>query len=289
MKCPPVIILGMHRSGTAMVTQLLETAGLFVGDKLEGNLEAVFFLELNDWMLRQAHASWDNPHRFIFVDDGFRREMVKVMRHHLRGRKRRIFLGKKRFSEYKDIRDLDVRWGWKDPRNTFTLVIWKEIFPESKVVHVYRNPIDVAESLRQRELARPPFKKWMTSLNIKELLLKDIGYYADGSYFLKNLNEGMRLWKTYVERALRLSGEGLEVLHVKYEDILEAPKTKLLEILDFTGLEVDEDALSAATEKIDSTRRYAFLKSNELLECHQAIRNWEIMKTLGYSEIGLSV
>jgi hypothetical protein len=44
MKHFPVIILGMHRSGTTMVTKLLEEVGLFVGDRLDENHEAVLFL-----------------------------------------------------------------------------------------------------------------------------------------------------------------------------------------------------------------------------------------------------
>ena len=30
---PPVIIVGMHRSGTTMLSQLLERLGLFTGEK----------------------------------------------------------------------------------------------------------------------------------------------------------------------------------------------------------------------------------------------------------------
>lgn len=42
----PIIILGMHRSGTTMITQLLENLGLFVGTEKEVNHEALFFGKL---------------------------------------------------------------------------------------------------------------------------------------------------------------------------------------------------------------------------------------------------
>ena len=47
---PPVIIIGMSRSGTNMLTRMLDSLGLFCGSALTGNHEAVFFRELNDWL-----------------------------------------------------------------------------------------------------------------------------------------------------------------------------------------------------------------------------------------------
>lgn len=43
MPVPPIIIVGMHRSGTTMITKMLENLGLFVGDQKEINNEALFF------------------------------------------------------------------------------------------------------------------------------------------------------------------------------------------------------------------------------------------------------
>ena len=41
-------------------------------------------------------------------------------------------------------------WGWKDPRNTFTLDRWMDLFPKARIVHVIRNGMDVALSLNMR-------------------------------------------------------------------------------------------------------------------------------------------
>jgi hypothetical protein len=43
----PVIILGMHRSGTSMVSELLDQLGLFVGRELQDDHESTYFLDLN--------------------------------------------------------------------------------------------------------------------------------------------------------------------------------------------------------------------------------------------------
>ena len=58
---PPVILLGMHRSGTSLVARLLDDLGLFQGSDLQEDHESVYFLEVNDLLMRRVGASWDNP------------------------------------------------------------------------------------------------------------------------------------------------------------------------------------------------------------------------------------
>src|SRR5450755_898226 len=61
---PPVIILGMHRSGTSMVSELLDQLGLFVGRELQDDHESTFFLDLNEQMMNRVSATWDHPSPF---------------------------------------------------------------------------------------------------------------------------------------------------------------------------------------------------------------------------------
>lgn len=39
----PILIIGMHRSGTSMITRKLESLGLFLGNEKDENDEAFFF------------------------------------------------------------------------------------------------------------------------------------------------------------------------------------------------------------------------------------------------------
>lgn len=57
----PVLVIGMHRSGTTMLTQMLEGLGLFVGQKTDNYDEAHFFAVLNRWLFRQSGATWQTP------------------------------------------------------------------------------------------------------------------------------------------------------------------------------------------------------------------------------------
>ena len=282
---PPVIIMGMHRSGTTMLSQLLERLGLFTGEKKDDDYEALFFYKLNEWLLNQANASWDNPHNFSFISDIFKKRVIGVMGLHLRGFRRWEYLGFKRFLQYKDIRNLDFPWGWKDPRNTFTIDLWKEIFPDARILHIYRNPIDVAESLRKREVdAQGSFKSdWRKS--VKEcLLIGKVGY--QGSLRLQNIYEGIQLWEEYTDKAFSLNREFKEnILHIRYETFLENPETTLQHILEFIDMQVDKSSILAAAQMVKSDRKFAFIKDKGLIEIYQQIKERDIMKKLNYHNI----
>lgn len=54
----PIIIVGMHRSGTGLLVRLLERCGVFMGDKQTRNGESKFFQTLNRQMLDSFGCSW---------------------------------------------------------------------------------------------------------------------------------------------------------------------------------------------------------------------------------------
>ena len=61
---PPIMLAGMHRSGTSMVTDILHKLGLTVGRKLDSNHESLFFQRINIWMMSLLGSSWDSPKGF---------------------------------------------------------------------------------------------------------------------------------------------------------------------------------------------------------------------------------
>ena len=291
MKFAPVIIVGMHRSGTTMVTELLEKLGLFVGGKKEVNNEALFFIQMNTWLMREANASWDNPYNFLFINEFFRKNTRRVLEMHLKSRKSIDFLGSERFRRYRDIRNLDVPWGWKDPRNTFTMDIWHEIFPEARVLHVYRNPLDVAESLRVREAAKNAaiiehglrlrgFRLWKREATLK----RRVGY--QDSFMLTDIHENIRLWEAYTRKALSLDNLlGANIMHVKYEALLENFQEQFSSILDFVGFSSKLPDLALLAGHVRSDRKYAFTRDDNLVTIYNAMKQNPLMEMLGYDDI----
>jgi hypothetical protein len=284
MNRAPLIIIGMHRSGTTMLSKILESLGIFFGYKKEVNNEAIFFIKINDWIMKQFNASWDQPYNMNFLSNNQIDKISKVIQRPLRDIRAIEFLGFKRYLKYRDIRKLDISWGWKDPRNTFTIDIWLKIFPDAKILHIYRNPLDVAESLRKREFELDKTFKMDFSKRIKEYLLKGkVGYVSSAR--LRDIREGVYLWKQYVEKAFSTESKMDKLLHIKYEDLLTYPKKLLKEIFDFCELLYKEDDLNSLLNTLKVERRFAFLKNPQLIQVYNEIKDWDIVEKLGYSNI----
>ena len=92
MEQPPTIILGMHRSGTSILTRILEKLGLFVGCRKDENNEALFFLKFNDWILKQANATWDNPYNYKLSGEDFKNLMSNLAKKYIKSIKTPIHI-----------------------------------------------------------------------------------------------------------------------------------------------------------------------------------------------------
>ena len=283
---PPLIIVGMHRSGTTMLSQILERMGIFMGAKKEReNNEAFFFCRLNEWMFYQANASWDNPANFTRINSFMEENFIRVMKAHLRGLRRIEFLGAGRFLRHRDIRSLDIPWGWKDPKNTFTAGIWQEIFPEARVLHIYRNPLDVSESLRKREnRIRKEYRRTYRKA-VKENLLIGKTFYQYSPRVL-DISEGIRLWEEYVEKALSLDKNFRDrILHIRYESFLDEPASWLARISEFLDIPLSELQAKDISGMVRSEKKFAFAGQRELADIYRSIKNRDLLVRLGYDDI----
>ena len=130
-----------------MVSELLDQLGLFVGKELQDDHESTYFLDLNDIILSRVNAAWDHPLPLLdfFKSDEAVRMTAEALAADVSSRQIKKFLGKGSLEKF------DKPWGWKDPRTVFTLPLWLKMFPDSRLVYIVRNGIDVAKSLMVRE------------------------------------------------------------------------------------------------------------------------------------------
>lgn len=285
MNNTPIIILGMHRSGTSLLSRILEETGIFMGHKKDDNNEALFFLKFNDWILKQANATWDNPYNYTLADEEFKDLIVKIAKKHIKSLRRIEYSGFKKGLKYRRLEDIDFPWGWKDPRNSFTLDIWLKVFPSAKIVHIYRNPIDVANSLRNRVLKTRKKFKWSFKKEIKLFFTRGFLEYGDSIRVLY-LEEGVKLWKEYITRVLTLEKTlNLDFIHIKYEDFLEKPEFILKELYRKLGIEINDDKLEKIIKNINPNRKYAFINNENLIELYNSVKNDELIKKLGYGDL----
>jgi len=270
MTCSPVVVIGMHRSGTTMMSSLLEDLGLWMGRVKDDNNEARFFHNINQWLFSQAGARWDHPASFhSLVRTGeVRSVVVDYLRRYLLTSPRSIsFLGARNYLRYKSVVSLDFRWGWKSPLNTFTLPIWTDIFPELRIIHIYRHGVDVANSLRlrnRRDMRRSWIQNAYYAVPPLHWIAPKRGMFMD-SIRCDSLEGGLSLWEEYMAEAkeqAQLLGD--RAMEVKYEHFLEEPLQALTRIVEFCRLSADGSAIKRAADKIKLERAFAYRKNPEL-------------------------
>ena len=223
----PIIIIGMSRSGTGILAKMLEDLGLFIGKNKDRNHEAWFFIDLNMWLLEQSSGGLENPQaiKYLLEDKEARSLYSQFIEFSMKTPRAISFLGLKKYLSYRTPLNLDIPWGWKDPRNTFTLPFWLDIFPDAKVVHIYRHGVDVANSLRVSQ------QKGLKRLRMKDSLYQNLYWYYLANKFIPNrkkfvylrcanLEDGISMWEEYVNEAqVHVGNLGSRAIEIKYEDL----------------------------------------------------------------------
>ena len=144
----PVVVAGMHRSGTSLVTSLLAAMGLDLGPDLlpaDGNnrlgyFESRDFLELNRRMVAACcdpaatgHVDWGWTETESF-DSSYLGAFEEEVRQLLASRS-----------------EQEGAWGFKDPRSALLLDFWRELLPEARYLFVFRHYGLVVQSLLRRQ------------------------------------------------------------------------------------------------------------------------------------------
>jgi hypothetical protein len=276
----------MHRSGTSLVSRVLEDLGLFLGTRKDANNEAWLFLGLNEWILAQAGGAWDAPEvmRFLLRDE-VASVAAAALRHQLGTPRLARFLGWGRYLRYRRLDRLDFAWGWKDPRTTVTLPLWLEVFPDARAVYVTRNGVDVAGSLEARTRAQlAESRTWLQRARPWSRLAKSQQRRLADSVRFLDLDEGYRLWAEYCQQA-ECSAALLphdRWLEVRFEDFVAEPVAQLQRLCAFAGLAAGNSDLERAAAQIKRSRANAWDQDPRLRAFHDRVRRSDWMLRLGY-------
>lgn len=134
----PLIITGMHRSGSSLVASLLQRAGLDLGHELIGADRGNPRGHFEDAEIVRLHDRWLAPAgRGILVDC---RDLLPQPDGDWRAQADRLVAA----------RSGRPRWGFKDPRASMFLDLWAERLPDARFLLLYRHPLEVALSLIRR-------------------------------------------------------------------------------------------------------------------------------------------
>ena len=179
-----VFILGMHRSGTSALARVLNLMGLYFGEEDAGTgrsseNEKGFWERrdvrmINDSILFTSKCDWDLLAEF---DPGLIPDTTKE------GHASAI-------ADVVTRLDAHRPWFVKEPRLCVTFPIWRSALEQPLCIHISRNPLEVAHSLKARN--RIPIRV------------------------------GLALWELYNVHALQAATQ-LPLLRVTYEDLVGDP------------------------------------------------------------------
>ena len=188
-----VCVIGMHRSGTSLISGILNLCGVNFGDEKKllfngldnekGHWENVDVMSINEKILNIFGGSWDNPPSF---PDNWEND------------KSLFYL----YEELDQIKEnfSGVVCGFKDPRTSITLPFWKKVFPNMKYIISVRDPREVASSLFKR----------------------------DGI----QVRDGIVLWLIYFQQIL-LNTENSNRIFVNYQSVLDGGVAEIKKIVSF--------------------------------------------------------
>jgi hypothetical protein len=137
-----LVVTGMHRSGTSLITHWLHDCGLQVGESLleagngnvEGHFEDLEFLKLHEEILTGSGAD----------SAGLSTPVEMVPTRYERAKMKAIIAVKNASF---------TQWGWKEPRTCLFLETYSELLPTAKYLVVLRDYKEVTHSLLKRDFS----------------------------------------------------------------------------------------------------------------------------------------
>ncbi len=183
-----IIVLGVHRSGTSLVTRLINMMGAyfaaggasigFSDENPKGFWERRDVIEANDAILTYSKSSWEELSNFSLPTvDG---KKQKKLPPEINDKIKNIILEM----------DGNRPWVMKDPRMCLTFPYWRKNLEVPVAVVVHRDALEVAQSLKTRNRF--------------------------------SLNHGLAIWEYYTAAIIN-STQGMPVIHLSHNEILKDP------------------------------------------------------------------
>ncbi|WP_135380949.1 sulfotransferase family protein [Vibrio tasmaniensis] len=192
----PIVVIGMHRSGSSALTELLTSFGYYFGEVADGiganeeNVKGFWerrdVRDVNDEILYGLDCEWDAISQYDISE---------------LNEKKLDYFTKATKSVVSKLENIQPNWVIKEPRMCLTYPIWRESLEQTPlIIYIHREPIEIANSLKHRN-----------SISI---------------------DYGLDLWYRYSLHALN-NISGHKVLFLSYSDLSSDPLTSAAKISDF--------------------------------------------------------
>jgi hypothetical protein len=212
MQHQTLIIAGMHRSGTSLITNWLNRCGLQVGESLmpagtgneEGHFEDLEFLKLHEEILGNNSLDMSG-----LVDA----KSIELSAYQL-GKLQSVINIKQQLYD---------QWGWKDPRTCLFLDTYSKLLPEAKYLVILRDHRAVINSLLKRDFAGIDKKYKSRNLLQQFIWTKFRRTRHEEKFYREHAETYLKVWINYNEHILeslkKLSAN--DYLVVNYELLLQ--------------------------------------------------------------------
>lgn len=227
----PVLVVGMHNSGTSILTEILHENGIFFGANMH-HYESYFFSNfINDRVVLGGGGNWAklplmSEEEVLQFEDSVG-PFIKT--HWIADYLQWGYDGKS-------------PWGIKDPRLCVLLPLYIKVFPGARVVHIRRNPNDIAASLT--------------------------GKFKAGVGVLNDFDHWKELTEAYTQRVLDYSDQCVSYYELQYEDLCNQPNDQAKDLFNFLALPFTpraEKLLSKVTpDRIGSYERWQESKKHPI-------------------------
>ena len=199
----PFFILGCVRSGTTMLRDILR-----LHPRLECPEETHFFR----WPDPFGSPAYENRSKIKLLrdhreKDGVTEEAFEQIRDAAADRKGLADGYGARYLEA--VNNAGGRWFDKTPQNVYGLLLLNHFYPTAKIIHLYRNPLNVVASLRTGAVMQ------------KHSLRGAINYWMESMILLDQFK--------------KIPGVAAKLMEVSYEDVVTDPKTHIASLLQFLG------------------------------------------------------
>lgn len=240
------LVLGMHRSGTSLVSGLLHQSGIIMGtpdnflpkpnkENPKGFFENFDFRQINDRFLESSG--------YVVKDWGreFKPQQINLLQ--------RIKMQRQMQKILQEYARQYNKWGWKDPRQMLTCSQWYKAFKATrlnnklKIIFVYRNPLSVAVSMQKRG-------------NIEDLA------------------HGLDVWYLYNQTAFDfLKKEQLPCLLFSFENLTQNTATVMSELSKFVEVAIKPEIYNQFIEQKLVRSQIKNPELDELLEKKIKVKN----------------
>jgi hypothetical protein len=272
----PIVIGGLGGSGTRVVAQILRDAGVYIGSELNEPLDNLWFTLL----FRRRSIKNPGSERLLPLLDLFAKRMHGNHRWNLQVQSLlcscafefilRNYVPPRRFgfpiqtmrSFYKREEPGGFCWGWKEPNSHVFLPLLINYFQSLRYVHVIRHPRDAVFGSNKLQL-----RNWKHLFGITGT----------------DEHKAMLLFHQVAnQRAIDFGRElGDRFLLLKFEDLCAEPKHWTKRLIEFAGLDVDDEKLKILSripnaEKIKS-------RKPDLMQPEFMLQLQNVAEQFGYS------